>query len=592
MWEIGNMTKMIKLKIDNLDVEVPEGTSILDAAKKVQVEIPTLCYHPDLEPTAACGLCIVKANGRMLRSCCTPVMEGMEVITRDPEIVNERKTVLKLILSRHPNECLTCLKNETCELRQKAAEFGFRQDNFKKISLSHEDAPLDCSTRSIVLDPRKCILCGRCVQVCQNVQNVWALSFLNRGLKTRIAVAGNLTLDESPCIKCGQCVAHCPTGALTEYDDTGIVWRSLMNKEKYCVAQIAPAVRVAIGEAFGKDPGEISTKKLYSALRRLGFDAVFDTNFGADVTIMEEGSEFVERFAHGKGSLPLITSCCPAWVDYMQKYYPDMIEHFSTCKSPHEIVGALTKTYYAEKKGLDPKDIMMVSIMPCTAKKYEIRRNESMYASGCQDVDVSLTTRELARMLKQAGIVFDELKDEEADSPLGEYSGAGTIFGFSGGVMEAALRTAYRLVEKKELDDVDITPLRGVDEGIKTMEMPLGGKTLKVAVAQGTGNVGKLLDEVRDALNRGEESPYQFIEVMACPGGCIGGGGQPTGVTNKVRKERTKGLIMDDKKSSIRKSHLNPDVQKLYDEYLDKPLSEKAHHLLHTTYNAVPVYKK
>jgi iron-only hydrogenase group A len=583
---------MVKLKIDHIDVEVEAGTSILDAAKKVQVDIPTLCYHPDLEPTAACGLCIVKVNGRMVRSCCTPVAEGMEVLTRDPEIINERRTVLKLILSRHPNECLTCLKNENCELRKKASDFGFRQDNFKKIALSHDEAPLDTSTRTIVLDPRKCILCGRCVQVCQNVQDVWALCFLNRGMKNHIAVAGNIPLDESPCIKCGQCVAHCPTGALTEYDDTGRVWRALMDPEKYCVVQIAPAVRVAIGEAFGKRPGELSTKKLYSALRRLGFKAVFDTNFGADVTIMEEGSELVERLTKNQDKLPLITSCCPAWVDYMQKYYPDMIEHFSTCKSPHEIVGVLTKTYYAEKMGIDPEKIVVVSVMPCTAKKYEIRRNETMFSSGWQDVDVSLTTREISRMIKQAGIEFDKLEDEEADSPLGGYSGAGTIFGYSGGVMEAALRTAHYLVTGKEMKDVDILPVRGIDKGIKEMQVDLNGKILKIAVAHGTGNVNKLLSVVREAKEKGEEPPYHFIEVMACPGGCIGGGGQPVGVTNEVRALRTQGLVQDDHQSKQRESHLNPDVQKLYEEFLEKPLSEKAHHYLHTIYNAVPVYKR
>lgn len=584
---------MVKLKIDSIDVEVPEGTTILDAAKKAQVAIPTLCYHPDLKPSAACGLCIVKVGPRMLRACCTPVAEGMEVITRDAEIVAARRVVLKLILSRHVNECLTCQKSGNCELQDLSAKFGIRSEEFDNIVPPEEEMPKDDSSKCIVFDPRKCILCGRCVDVCQNVQKVFALSVIGRSIDTRVSPAAEADLADSPCIKCGQCTAHCPTGALVEYDNTEQVWGYLQNKDLYTVVQIAPAVRVAIGEAFGYKSGELTTKKLYAALRRLGFHAVFDTNFGADVTIMEEGSEFIDRFVNGNGPLPLITSCCPAWVDYMEKFYSDMIPNFSSCKSPHAIVGALTKTYYANKKGLDACNMRVVSIMPCTAKKYEVIRSEEMFSSGFQDVDVTLTTREIARMIKQAGIDFANLPDEEADNPLGDYTGAATVFGFSGGVMEAALRTVHAIVTGEEMPDdaLEVKPILGIDNGIKEMTLELAGKEVRIAVAHGTGNVETVLQRVREAREKGEEPPYHFIEVMACKGGCVGGGGQPYGVTNEIRKARMEGLMKDDVGSKFRRSHQNPDVKKLYDEFLGKPLSTTSHHLLHTHYTARKPYK-
>lgn len=585
---------MVKLTIDNKEVEVEKGTSILDAAKSAQIKIPTLCHHPDLPPTASCGICIVKVNGRMLRSCCTPVEEGMQVITRDPDIIEARRTVLKLTLSNHPNDCLTCLKNETCELRKLAADFGIRDVGFKSIVKGRDEMPIDDTTKSIVLDPRKCIQCGRCVEVCQNVQNVYALSMLQRGINSHVSPAAEAKLGDSPCIKCGQCTAHCPTGALTERDDTQAVWDMLQDPDKYCVVQIAPAVRVAIGEAFGLKPGTLTTGKIYAALRRLGFNAVFDTNFGADVTIMEEGSEFIERFVNGNGALPLITSCCPAWVDYMEKFDPDMIEHFSSCKSPHEIVGALAKTYYADKVGVAAEKMRVVSVMPCTAKKFEIARSEEMASSGFQDVDISLTTRELARMIKQAGIDFLNLPDEEADSPLGSYTGAGTVFGFTGGVMEAALRTVHYVVTGQEMpeDALEVKPILGMDKGIKEMTMNLAGKEVRIAVAHGIGNVQALLNKVKEAKEKGEEIPYHFIEVMACTGGCVGGGGQPLGVTDEIRKARAAGLTADDKGSKLRCSHQNPDIKKLYDEFLEKPLSTRSHHLLHTHYQEIKLYNK
>ncbi|MFA7283306.1 MAG: NADH-dependent [FeFe] hydrogenase, group A6 [Candidatus Omnitrophota bacterium] len=581
---------MIKAKINNIPVEVEKGVSILDAAKKAQIKIPTLCKHPDLPAGAGCGLCIVRIKGtpKMLRACSTPLEDGMEITTHDPEIVAVRRTVLELILSNHPNDCLQCGRNNNCELQTLVADFGIREESFQKFLPETEK---DDSTRTIVLDPQKCIRCGRCVKVCQEMQNVWALSFLERGFCTRISPAGDIKLADSPCIRCGQCSNHCPTGAIVELDETAKVWELLQDQSKYCVVQIAPAVRVAIGEAFGYPIGTNLTRKLYALLRRLGFKAVFDTNFGADVTIMEEGSEFLQRFLHGTGPLPLITSCCPGWVDFMEKFHPDMIDHFSSCKSPHEIVGVLSKTYYAQKKNIDPKHIAVVSIMPCTAKKNEIIRCEEMYASGCQDVDVALTTRELARMIKQAGIDFVNLPDEDPDHMLGDYTGAGVIFGATGGVMEAALRTAYFLLNGKNMDKVELNQIRGL-EGVKVAEIAINGKKIRVAVAHGLNHVEYVLNKVREAEKNNEEIPYHFIEVMACLGGCVGGGGQPYGVTDELRIKRASGIYQDDHDAKLRCSHENPFVQQLYKEFLGKPLGEKSEHLLHTHYQSRPVYVK
>ncbi len=585
----GNGRPSVTATINGQQVKVPEGTTILDAARLLHVEIPTLCKHADLDPTAACGLCIVKAKGssKMLRACCTPVEKGMEITTHDAEIVEVRRTVVELILSKHPNDCLTCGRNQNCELQTIASDFGIRQAVMPSIA---KDFELDVSTAALTLDPSKCISCGRCVHVCQDIQNVHALCFLGRGYETQIAPAG-VSLGESPCVKCGQCSAHCPTGAIFEFDETWRTWDFLKDPELFTVVQIAPSVRVAIGEAFGLQPGTNLTGQLYAALRRLGFDAIFDTNFGADVTILEEGSEFIQRFMHSRGELPLITSCCPAWVDFMEKFHGDMIGHFSTCKSPHEIVGVLAKTYYAEKTGLDPARIRCVSIMPCTAKKWEIGRHESMYASGYQDVDVSLTTRELARMIKQAGIAFLDLEEEECDPILGDYTGAGTIFGVTGGVMEAALRTAADLITGETLEQLEYTGVRGL-EGVKEAEVEIAGRTVRVAVAHGLGHVESVLHRVREAKENGEEPPYHFVEVMACPGGCVGGGGQPYGVTNDVRMARARGLYSDDERRKLRKSHENPHVKRLYDGFLKEPLGRKAHELLHTKYQARLTYAR
>ena len=582
--------KKVTLKINGTEVTVDQGTTILEAAKKVGVKIPTLCYHPDLTAWAACGICVVKAanSPKMFRACATAVEEGMSIITHDPEIVEVRKTVLDMILSTHPDDCLKCPRSGNCELQTTAAEFGVREVPFKKML---RDLPEDNSSPSIILHPEKCILCGRCAHVCQDMQNVWALEFIGRGHKTRIAPAADVQLNDSPCIKCGQCSAHCPVGAIYENDETNKVWNALADTAKIPVVQVAPAVRVAIGEAFGYKSGELLTGQLYSALRRLGFKAVFDTNFAADLTIMEEGSEFIEKFSKHPQELPLITSCCPAWVDYLEKYYPDLIPHFSSAKSPQSMLGVLSKTYYAEKMKIDPAKIYMVSIMPCTAKKYEISRTDEMFASGHQDIDVSLTTRELARMIKAAGIDFANLPEEKVDSILGEYTGAGTIFGATGGVMEAALRTAYHLITTKELKDVNFKEVRGLD-GVKEATIDIEKTKVNIAVAHGIANVQYVLDKVKEAKAAGKPSPYHFIEVMACRGGCVGGGGQPYGATDEIRKLRTKGVYKDDELAAKRCSHHNPEIQRIYKDFLGKPLSEKSHHLLHTKYKARPLYNR
>ncbi|MDD5070710.1 MAG: NADH-dependent [FeFe] hydrogenase, group A6 [Candidatus Omnitrophica bacterium] len=581
---------MVKATINGLEVTVKRGTTILDAAKTINVKIPTLCKHADLPASAACGICVVKVKGttKMIRACCTPLEEKMDIITHDAELQKIRRTVLELILSNHPNDCLQCPRNNNCELQSLAADFGICEVPFPQFL---RELPADKSTKTINLIPEKCILCGRCVYVCQEIQDVWALSFIERGHQTRISPAGDINLSESPCIQCGQCSAHCPTGAISEFDETSVVWDNLYNEDKYCVVQIAPAVRVAIGEAFGFRNGENFTGKLYAALRRLGFKAVFDTCFGADLTIMEEATEFVQRFAHKKGKLPLITTCCPSWVDFMEKFYPDMIENFSSAKSPHEMLGVMAKTYYAQKNSIDPSKIYMVSIMPCTSKKYEISRSKEMFVSGYQDVDVSLTTRELARMLKQAGIDFVNLEPEEPENILGEYTGAGVIFGATGGVMEAALRTAYYFITGENYKEIKFESVRGL-EGVKETSINIQGTEVRIAVAHGIGNVEYVIKKIEAALASGQDLPYHFVEVMACPGGCVGGGGQPYGATDSLRLIRAKGLYDDDDSKNLRYSHDNPFIKKIYKEYLGAPLSEKAHKLLHTRYLPRPLYKK
>jgi NADH-quinone oxidoreductase subunit G len=582
--------KNISCEINGIEVSVPEGTTIFHAAKEANVKIPALCYHPDLPAWAACGICVTKIEGspKMMRACAATVREGMKVITHDSELHQVRKTVIELILSTHPNSCLTCPRNQNCELQRLAAEFGIREIPFE---MNVPEIEKDDSTPSIVLDPEKCVKCGRCVNVCQHMQNVWALEFIGRGDGTQMKPAGDIALNETPCIKCGQCSAHCPVGAIYEKDQTREVIRTLRNGKQTSVVQVAPAVRVAVGEAFGYEPGEISTGKLYAALRRLGFDAVFDTNFAADLTIMEEASEFVQRFAKGKGKIPMITTCCPSWVDYMEKYYPEMIPNFSTAKSPQMMMGAMVKSYYADQIGKKADEIFHVSIMPCTSKKYEITRDEHMYSTGQKDVDVVLTTRELARMIKSAGIDFAQLEDEEADPALGIYSGAGTIFGATGGVMEAAVRSAYNFVTGKNMARVEFEPVRGL-EGVKEAVVNIEGTDVRVAVAHQMGNAAEVMNRIKAAEEAGEEPPWHFVEIMACRGGCIGGGGQPYGATDEVRTRRIAGLYSDDEKSVTRCSHDNPQIKAIYKDFLGEPLGEKSHQYLHTHYTPRKLYQR
>jgi NADH-quinone oxidoreductase subunit G len=450
---------------------------------------------------------------------------------------------------------------------------------------------VDASTGAIVLEPRKCIKCARCIMVCQQKQNVWALSFLDRGLETRMAPAGDIELGDSPCIRCGQCSAHCPTGAIFEYDHTPEVWRLLRDDTLHCIAQIAPAVRVSVGETLGYEPGTNLTRKLYAALRRMGFKTIFDTNVGADVTVMDEATEFVHRLKDGAGPLPLITSCCPSWVDFLEKFHGDLIPHFSTCKSPHEVLGTLAKTYYADRLGLPLERTKVISLMPCTSKKYEIQRSREMYASGVQDVDFSVTTREVGRMIRQAGIELGDLPNEDADQPLGAYSGAGTLFGSTGGVMEAVLRTAQYLLTGRNLGIVELDPVRGL-EGVKEAQVEVDGKPLRLAVAHGMANVEQVLDKIRAAERAGSEPPYHVVEVMACPGGCIGGGGQSWGVTDAVRTKRARGLQGDDRTCSVRRAHESPSVQQVYESFLGEPGGQTAHRLLHTAYRSRPEYRR
>ncbi len=584
------MSNMIKLEINGIPVEVPQGTSILNAAKHIHIKIPTLCYHPDLKAGASCGICVVRNAGspKLLRACCTDVAPGMKITTHDADIVKVRLTVLELILANHPNDCLQCPRSGNCELQKIAADFGVRDNPYPREVIK---IPIDCSTGSLVLNQEKCIKCGRCVDVCQNMQNVWALEFIGRGENTRMIPAADVSLAGSPCIKCGQCSAHCPVGAIYENDQTAKVWAALHDPEKVCVVQIAPAVRVAIGEAFGLKPGTLMTGQVYAALRRLGFKKIFDTNYSADVTIMEEGTEFIKRFTTG-GKLPLITSCCPAWTDWMEKYASDFTQNFSSAKSPQQMLSALAKSYWAEKNGVDPATIHMTSIMPCTAKKFEISRCEKMSVTGTQDTDVVLTTRELARMIKSAGIDFVNLPVEEADELLGSYSGAGTIFGVTGGVMEAALRTAYCLITgDAQPPSINFDCVRGM-EGVKEAEIDIKGTKVRIAVAHQMGNVEQVLNSIRADIKEGKKPRYDFIEVMACRGGCIGGGGQPTGATDEIRALRTAGIYTDDEKSVQRMSHLNPQVQAVYNDYLGKPGSHKAEELLHTSYQKRKVYAK
>ena len=580
------MEQMIPLTIDGVHVEVPAGTTVLEAARIAKVNIPTLCYLKDINETANCRLCVVDCGGRALQAACVlPVAPNMVVKTNTPAVRQARRINLELILSNHEKKCLSCVRSQNCELQKLCLDLGVESgDRFAGTQNQYET---DTSSVSIVRNNNKCILCRRCVGACANVQKVGVIGPVRRGFKTAIESPWEMKLAEMACINCGQCITACPVGALTETDNTQDVWKALADPAKHVVVQPAPAVRAALGEEFGLPMGTSVTGKMAAALRRLGFAKVFDTDFGADLTIMEEGTELIDRLNNG-GVLPMITSCSPGWIKYCEHYYPEFIPNLSSCKSPHEMTGAMVKTYYADKAGIDPQNIVVVSVMPCTAKKFEARRPE-LGRNGMADVDVVITTRELARMIKEAGIDFVNLPDEDFDSLMGESTGASVIFGATGGVMEAALRTAYELITGKTLEDVNFTAVRGM-EGIKEATVKIGDLDVNVAVCSSTGKASELLD----AIKRGEKQ-YHFIEVMGCPGGCVNGGGQPivpASVRNwtNVPAIRAKALYSEDEAKTLRKSHENPEIKQIYEEFLGKPNSHKAHMLLHTTYEQRDIY--
>lgn len=571
---------MVNLKINNIPVQVKEGTTILDAAKSVGINIPTLCYLKDINEIGACRVCVVEVKGArsLVASCVYPVNEGMEVFTNTEKVRKSRKTTIELLMSDHKKECLSCVRSTNCELQTLSNEYGCDAAAFQgERNLSEPDD----STSYLVRDNEKCILCRRCVATCKSVQQVAVIAPSRRGFKTHIGCAFESDLADVPCVACGQCIAVCPTGALHEREEIDNVREAIADPEKVVVVAPAPAVRAAIGEEFGNPVGTNTEGKMFTALRMLGFDKVFDVNFAADLTIMEEANELVERVKEG-GKLPMFTSCSPGWIRYVEYYYPELIPNLSSCKSPMQMFGVTVKTYYAQKEGIDPKNIYVVGVMPCTAKKFE-RTRDDQSASGYPDIDAVLTTRELAKMIRTAGILYNELPDGTFDNPLGEFTGAGVIFGATGGVMEAALRTAAETITGKSLDAVDYKAVRGM-QGIKEAEYDLNGLKVKVAVASGLTNAKALCEKIRKG-----ECDYTFVEVMCCPGGCINGGGQPiqsayTRRTVDIKGKRAKALYDEDKKSDIRKSHENPAVNSLYKEFFGAPGSHKAHEILHTKY--------
>ena len=566
---------MVHLTINGIPVEVEEGTTILEAARKINIDIPTLCFLKDINEVGDCRMCVVEVEGNrgFATACIQKVAEGMVVKTSTPAVIEARKIVLDLILSNHDRECLTCTRNGTCELQKLAQEFYVDEIKYQGSRNRHK---IDDISPSIVRDFNKCILCRRCVATCKNVQGIGAIDCVNRGFESCISTVENKSLNDVNCTFCGQCIEACPVGALKEKDSTEIVWSKLRDEDTYVVVQTAPAVRAALGEEFGMPIGTNVTGKMVSALKHLGFDKVFDTNTGADFTIIEEGNEFLERFKNN-GVLPMITSCSPGWVKYIEMNYPKLIPHLSSCKSPHQMFGALIKTYFAEKEKIDPAKIFVVSVMPCIAKKFE-RTRDDMQGAGYDDVDAVLTTRELARMIKQAHINFVDLEDSKFDSPMGEATGAGAIFGVTGGVMEAALRTVQEKVTGNAFEKLEYESIRGMD-GIKRAEVDMNGTKVKVVVASGLKNAQIIMEEIKSG-----RADYQFVEIMACPGGCIMGGGQPIRTSKErstidIRGKRASALYSIDEKSIIRKSHENPVVKKIYEEYLGEPGGHKAHEL-------------
>lgn len=570
----------VNIKINGLDITVPADYTVLQAARSAGIDIPTLCYLKDVSQTGSCRMCVVEIKGaRNLQAACVyPVSEGMEVLTNTPKVRRSRKVTLELLLSNHDRKCLTCVRNRNCELQTLAEELGITEISYEGERTEHE---ADDLSPSVVRDNNKCILCRRCVSMCKNIQTVAVIDAAERGFKTTISAPFGKSLAEVPCVNCGQCIAVCPVGALREKDSTDMVWDAISNPEKVVIVQTAPAVRAALGEEFGMPIGTPVTGKMAAALRRLGFDKTFDTDTGADLTIIEEGTELINRIQTG-GKLPLITSCSPGWIKFCEHNFPEFLDNLSSCKSPHQMFGAILKSYYAQKNNIAPDKIFVVSVMPCVAKKFECGREE-MEVNGNRDVDAVISTRELARMIKQAGIKFIELPDEKFDNPFEEASGAGVIFGATGGVTEAALRTVAEKLTGSELENIEFTDVRGT-EGIKSAVVPIDKLNIRIAVAHGLGNARTLLNSIKNG-----EAEYDFIEIMACPGGCVTGGGQPivsarTQMSVDVKKERAKALYTEDANSAVRKSHENPDIKMLYEEFLGEPGGHKAHELLHTHY--------
>lgn len=579
---------MVNVTIDGVSVSVPSTYTVLEAARTAGIKIPTLCYLKDVNAVGACRVCLVEVEkARALAAACVmPVNEGMVVHTNSKKVRDTRKATLEMILSDHNRDCLACVRNKNCELQTLAEEYGIRNVTFEGVK---SPFTYDDKSFSIVRDGSKCVKCGRCVAACKK-QDIGVLSFLNRGFNTSVGPAYDVSMADAPCIYCGQCIIACPVGALHEKEETNKVWDAINDPSKHVVMQVAPAVRAAIGEEFGLPIGTRATGKMFAAMRRLGADKIYDTNFGADLTIMEEGTELLSRITDG-GVLPMITSCSPGWIRFCEFYYPEFIPNLSSCKSPHQMEGAIIKSYYAEKNGIDPKDIFVVSVMPCTSKKTEASRDEMVNANGLKDVDVVLTTRELARMIREAGLNFNNLPDEGPDQDLlGEYTGAAVIFGATGGVMEAAVRTVADILEEKDLPDFEYKAVRGIQD-IKEAELTLAGKNIRVAVAHSTAAARKLLDAIRD----GSAPEYTFIEIMGCSGGCVCGGGQPqvpaqTLMDIDLRTERAKALYEEDLVMPERKSHKNAQVSQLYKEFLGKPNGHLSHELLHTHYQKREIY--
>lgn len=589
---------MHKVTINGKLIETPDGATILDTAKRAGIRIPTLCFLEKRDPIGACRVCLVEVDGArtLMASCSTPVTDGMVVHTNSPRVRAARKQVVELLLSEHDGNCQTCDRNQDCELQDLASELGIREIHFEGEKAKPR---IDDSTPALIRNNSKCIKCRRCVTVCSQVQGIGALQPQGRGFDTMIGPAFTMELDKVTCVQCGQCAAVCPVGAISEKSHIEMVWNALEDPSKTVVVQTAPAIRAALGECFGCEPGTLVTGKMTAALRDIGFDGVFDTNFTADLTIMEEGTELLTRLKKAlvdkeEVALPMFTSCSPGWINFAEYYYPQFLPNLSTCKSPQQMFGAVAKTYYAQKIGVEPQDMVVVSVMPCTAKKFECQRSE-MFDSGVQDVDYVLTTRELGRMIKEAGVDFMELEDEKMDDPLGLGSGAADIFANTGGVMEAALRTAYELITGRQLpmEDLHVKPVEGLEaikeasltiEGTKPDWSFLDGVTVNVAVTHGLANTRRLLESIKN----GEKS-YHFVEVMTCPGGCVGGGGQPRMTDDSVRERRIAAIYKEDEGKALRKSHENEAVQQLYKEFLKEPLGEKSHHLLHTHYEDKPV---